>query len=464
MQNKQVQIYSVNTKSFYFQEEELIRRTIGKLNGKIKTIQQYRLLEYLDDKKKPDNVFEFIQKKQSDDKFRYYVNKFYKKNKKTVKSKGFKDLLKCNDNYNKYKNELKQQNKLLKGLLESNDLIRELNPDKLSKYNIVAMHDSYLTRTLELEISKLSTDLFIVEIFHYSVFKQLVRNGFTYLGEQYIFFTASAGQIRVKRIVMIKEKVWEQHKNTLMCGLTVEDINNSKFTIDDEEYYGCNINKYLSYLALCTGATEKWDKFDIDKAIVIDDFETLVAGVVDYIDNETFIAERRIMGITITHSDGCGWMLPSVSKKNFMVRLPWVKGLLTSADYLSYCKDYNNGNYEVIDIYGKEWDLLKDDIRYVFFKSQFKMHNYYKSWQDYKDKFKDNKCHASICNIEPNKNDFKNKSVPYQMWQTLTDITDDELECLTDNTFDYLMRACTNRDFMLNILGVNNKIRHIFSK
>ena len=115
MINRQAHIYSVNTKSFYFSEEESIRKRIASLNGKIKTIQQYRLLEYLDDKKKPKNMNEFIIKKQSDEDFRYYVNKLYKKNKKDVKSKGFKKLLKCSGNYSikKYKIQLKQQNKLL---------------------------------------------------------------------------------------------------------------------------------------------------------------------------------------------------------------------------------------------------------------------------------------------------------------------------------------------------------------
>ena len=52
-----------------------------------------------------------------------------------------------------------------------------------------------------------------------------------------------------------------------MCGLTVDHIN---------KLGGINVNKFIAYLALCNSATDVWEDFDIDKAIVVDDLETLV--------------------------------------------------------------------------------------------------------------------------------------------------------------------------------------------
>ncbi len=128
-----------------------------------------------------------------------------------------------------------------------------------------------------------------------------------------------------------------------MCGLTIDDLNKSK-------EQGCNINKFLAYLALCNSATDVWEGFDIDKSIVVEDFETLVEGTVDYIDNKTFEVTRKSMKVPIPHSDGCGMMLPSVSRKSFMARLPWVKGLMTPANYIKFCDEFRHGDYKIKDI------------------------------------------------------------------------------------------------------------------
>ena len=74
-----------------------------------------------------------------------------------------------------------------------------------------------------------------------------------------------------------------------MCGLTIERINNSKEK-------GMNINKFLAYLALNNSATDEWCGFDIDRCIVVDDFESEVFSEFDYIDSTTFEIERKNMG------------------------------------------------------------------------------------------------------------------------------------------------------------------------
>ena len=47
----------------------------------------------------------------------------------------------------------------------------------------------------------------------------------TYNGEKYIFLTASAGQIRTKRAVFIKENSFYKIEPKIMCGLTRDEIN-----------------------------------------------------------------------------------------------------------------------------------------------------------------------------------------------------------------------------------------------
>lgn len=423
-----------------------------------------------------------------------YINKIVEANKQLIKDNAFKKLMrKVDGDYSKtelvitttksgqtnqinkdigYCASVKQWKKEFNELIRKNTEVRGL--DKVSKYNVISVFDSFLMRTLGLEDNKLSEDLITLRVYHYSIFKQLIENGFMYKGEKYIPFTASAGQIRCKKMQFIKEIVWNKYQFTLMCGLTIDDINNS-----NEK--GCNINKFLAYLALTASATDEWVGFDIDQCVVLDDFETTIKDAkVDYIsktretkqikfknEDGTFhvkkeeywlladAAKEEVKDVTITHSDGCGWILPELSQKNFMVRLPWVKGLLTPVDFISWCDKYNDSNYKVKDIYGKEWDLKEDNIKIVFFKSQFKMYKYYLSWEDYKDKFIKYNCRANKCNEE--KDDFKNANFNYQMFQTLEKIDDEIIEKFTRPVHNFITKAYTDKNTMLQLLGATKK-------
>ena len=160
---------------------------------------------------------------------------------------------------------------------------------------------------------------------------------------------------------------------------------------------GINTNKFLAYLALNNSATDIWENFDIDKAIVVEDWETEVNGIVDSIDEYDYNIVRKEMPINISHMDGCGIML---HEKTRMVRLPWIKGLLVRFPFDKFIKEKCNNDAIVYDIYGKEHDLVKEDIHYIFTKSQFKLWKYYSSFDEYKDLFKKYNCEACFCNEE----------------------------------------------------------------
>lgn len=348
----------------------------------------------------------------------------------------------------------------LKDKLESHSGIRILDSRALSPKNVISVFESAMTRVFGFEKDQLYDDVIVVRAYYYEVLKDIIRDGFLHNGERYVVFTASAGQIRTKRTVFVKESLLEKHRLTLMCGLTIDHIN---------ELGGVNVNKYLAYLALSNSATDIWEGFDIDKSIVVEDFETLVNGTVDYIDGTTYEITRREMGVPITHTDGCGMMLPSVSWKNMMVRLPWVKGLLASFDFKKFIREANEREPEmnhglVRDIYGKEQDILRDDIRCIFTKSQFKMQKYYDNWQDYVDKFKHYECLACKCNEE--ESFIPNAKLNYQMLQTLTDISDEELRALAEKSVKKLDNIAADKDTMLRVFGVkdSNREKNHFQK
>lgn len=346
----------------------------------------------------------------------------------------------------------KLNNKLENSFDENNEMLRELRTDALKTHKIVSLFDSSLTRICKMKINEITEDLFIVRVYHYKILDSIIKNGFYYNGKRYDYFTSSAGQIRTKKIVCINSDLFKKYENAITCGLTKEIIN---------EKGGVNTNKYQAYLALISSASAKWTKFNIDRIVVVDDICTDVFAEVDHIDRDTYEIERKHMNLPIEHMDGCGIMLPTVSKKTFMYRMPWMKGMLTPFDFKKFALEHKKT--KIIDIYGKEYDIIEDDINIIMTKSQFKMSKYYDSWDDYKNKFKEYKCEANKLNIE---DIGAEANINYQMLQTLVSMTEEELRTIANTTIEELKEIGNNKQTMLKIMGATkeNKNKNYFQK
>jgi len=300
------------------------------------------------------------------------------------------------------------------------DILKFAN-EPFNNNKIISVFDSAFTRMIGAKQDELTEDFMVVQVYYFDIIKDLIYHGFTYKGEKYIYFTSSAGQIRTKKTVFVKESVWKKYEKTIMCGLTIDSIN---------EKGGNNPNKHLAYMALTNSATDVWKEFDIDKTIVVNDFATDVFGTYDLVDDVDYSIKRISDYVPIEHTDGAGMMLPCMGK-NRMVRLPWVKGLLGSFDYLKFIKE-NNCSPIIKDIYGVEHDVIAEDIQIIFTKSQFKMCKYYDSWEQYKGYYKKYGCSAGYTNMEEDK--IKDATINYQMLQTLTDITDEEIDNIIEKS------------------------------
>lgn len=335
--------------------------------------------------------------------------------------------------------------------------LRNLNPsgnkEDVFKYarepfgdkKIISVFDSAFTRMIGAKQDELTEDFMVVQVYYFNIIKDLIYHGFTYKGEKYIYFTSSAGQIRTKKTVFIKESVWKKYEKTIMCGLTIDSIN---------EKGGNNPNKHLAYMALTNSATDVWEEFDIDKTIVIDDFETDVFGTYDLVDDFDYSIKRVSDNVPIAHTDGAGMMLPCAfgkEQKNQMVRLPWIKGLLGVFDFRRFI-EVNNCSSKIKDIYGRVWDIIDDDIQVIFTKSQTKMWKYYDSWEQYKEYYKFYNCAAGYTNKEEDK--IKDATINYQMLQTLTEATDEEIDKIIKRSNDKLKNLCSSIQSMKSAFGI----------
>ena len=342
--------------------------------------------------------------------------------------------------------------------LEKDDEDKPIYPKGISWFTLKTSRKiqefmSECTRSMGYQENDVCFNKIIIKWKSLDILKQIVLDGFDMDLEledgsverrHYVFMTASAGQLRTDKVQFIEESTWNKIKMRLMCGLTFEEINKKK---------GINITKLEAYLALPSSATDAWPEMDIDRTIVIDDFEAPVEGVVDYINNE-YKMSRLSMETVIKHTDGCGMMLPRVSRKNFMVRGPWIKGLLTSFDYIKFCKVHN---IEPVlkDIYGKVHNLVEENIDVVFTKSQFKLYGYYDSWDDYKERFKKYGCTLNRANFEEDY--IPDTNINYQMLQTLTDMTDEEIKTFTNKTYNKIKKLLSSEQAMLQALQAHDK-------
>ena len=408
---------------------------------------------------KEQNVYNIFQRYMSNTKRRYSVKgklikkgdpkyKEYKDKTNAAKTTYKEYILKSAKNHvDVNSNKKKDIRKLNTGYLFYKD---KQGVDKINLRNVVSMFESTLSRSFGIKTNELTYDIFIVEIYYYDIAKDLIINGFDYNGKRYVYFSSSAGQIRTKKAVFVEEEKYKACKDRLMCGLTVDHIN---------ERGGMNVNKFLAYTALSNSATDLWQDvfgkpFDIDRAIVVDDFETKVQAKVDYINYETYeITPDTEMEVDIPHTDGGGMISSDYSSKNFMVRLPFIKGLLGSFDYKRFIKEYNTTS-KIKDIWGTEHDIFEEDIQIIFTKSQFKMWEYYENWEDYKNKFKLYGCEAGICNMEEDK--IPNAKINYQMLQTLYKATDDDIEDLCSTANKKIQGICDTLSNALEFFGVYN--------
>ena len=309
-----------------------------------------------------------------------------------------------------------------------------------------------LSRAMGLENLDCTLNLIVIKWKNIELLRQLIMNGFympilTKDGVQnkhYRFYTASAGQLRRDKFMAIEDETFERIKDRLECGLNWDEINKRG---------GCNSNKVSAYEALPNSATEEWTDFNIDEVVVADDFEGEVTDRMIYIKSD-YTWEKGVKTVTINHTDGCGMMLPEVSMSNFMIRMPKTKGLLISFDFLKFCRVF--GVEPIItDPWGTKHNLIKENIKIILFKSVVKMWKYYDDWEHYKRCFKENGCKCGKTNYEEDY--IANKTLNYQMIQTLTDFTDEEIKKFTDREHERIQNITKDMDSMLKTLKADEE-------
>jgi len=171
-----------------------------------------------------------------------------------------------------YSEKIKYKKTLFKKTLKQNiRKKRQIYDDRKFKnedqFRNIAIFESELTRCFGCGDMEHSDDIINVVTYYTEIFDNIIHNGFYYKEKHFVFLTAGAGQIRCKKSTFVSEDKLKEQFNRLFCGLTQEEINKQG---------GMNTNKYLAYTSLCQTNSEIWKKFNIDRAIVVNDIEYII--------------------------------------------------------------------------------------------------------------------------------------------------------------------------------------------
>lgn len=243
--DKQVQIYSVDTGNFYSGKEKHLHW----MNHKLR-IERKQLRDGFNKKKSDGTTHKIVGLKEIEEELgKYNVSvkdiKNISKGEYDTSSFSGEELDSIEfliEAHEKTKNLIAIKNKQIKRVKEellemlANKVeanirtngthhIRTLNEDELSDKNVISVFDSYFTRTIGAQPDQLCEDFMVIQVYYFDIIKDLIYNGFMYKGEKYVYFTSSAGQIRTKKTVFVKESIWKKYEKSIMCGLTIDKIN-----------------------------------------------------------------------------------------------------------------------------------------------------------------------------------------------------------------------------------------------
>ena len=354
---------------------------------------------------------------------------------------------------------------------------RRINSKRLTEDKQICIFESDIVRLAvkdrgEIEIDRqLIDEIIYLEIgskskSHLEILRQIINNGLFIDDIKYIFFTATAGQTRSYEVTLIKESFYNKHESFLMVGLTKEKINNYKHKNGTQ---GINVGKFLAYLALNLSSSIIPEmEIDIDRCIVVPGLETSVRDKVKYLDikqdadGKRYIPENpfseKIMDVIIEHSDGAGMYLPDKTHKaknsSFQIRGGWMKGCVFPFDFKDFCLKVAKKT-KITDVWGKEHDIIDDDVRYIFTASQFKMNAFYTSWDEYKTYFKEFGNKLTINNYSHNPKPNAIVKGAYQFFQTLPPHCD--IKKLCDPTKEHIIKLHDDSDYVISELGLKYK-------
>lgn len=210
--------------------------------------------------------------------------------------------------------------------------------------------------------------------------------------------------------------------------------------------------KLSAYEALCASASVpvSWPK----GVIVVKDVETqFVSDRINIDDSDTtkepVVALEKGAHCVNNASDGCGMMLPSLSRRwntelgdkvertisGVNMRNSWTKGMVFTFDFIEWAEK-NVGSYIIKDVWGDERDIR--DAELILTEGQLKLWKCYSSWEDYESNCRENHYTFRVAKTAEHELDDV-RQLNYQFIQPYDTLTDDDVKELIAPTVNQIL-------------------------
>lgn len=295
-------------------------------------------------------------------------------------------------------------------------------------------------------------------------YKKMFKTGFKFNGRTYRRISCSASQARVSTIAFVDETIKDELRNRLNCG---RDMGKALAPSKVNAYFGLysSATKQVTEPRFCV-VKDYCENMDVDV-----DFSVETGR------DDDDIIEQRTLDLEFNRFDGSGLISPQMAEVwskdigedyvpcQFCVRYAFTKGLVNEFDFVEWCRDENDGNYIIKDIYGNDVDLREIDV--ILTEGQVKLWDSWKSQEDLVDNAHKNGIIWGVTKYSP-KEDKEAATMNYQYLQTL-DLQGDSIQKICEDTVKYIkgvsyddvyytllfcmgqnMQACDIEDFLQN--------------
>lgn len=285
---------------------------------------------------------------------------------------------------------------------------------------------------------------------YYRVYKK----GFVFNGRTYRRFSCSASQARVSTIVFVSTDIKDELKTRLDNGRDLQ--------------HPLAPSKYNAYFGLYSSATKAVTE---PRFCIVNDYKVTRPVDVDFIieTNKELddIIEPRTMDIEFDPVDGSGLISPQMAEQwgkdlggdytpcQFCLRWAFTKGMVNEFDFVEWCKEYNDGNYKIQDIWGNWIDLREVDV--ILSEGQVKLWDSWKSQEDIIENAYKNGIIWGITKYAP-KQDSDVLVTNYQFLQTLN-LNKEQIKKICDDTVNYIQGISYNNIYysLLFMMGEGMK-------
>lgn len=276
------------------------------------------------------------------------------------------------------------------------------------------------------------------------------NKGFTVNGIEYRRLLGTAGGIKQSTIVYVSKHLYPEIKKRIDNGrnMTIPLVP----------------AKLEAYQALaCSGSIPvSWPNGII---VVPDCTTTFTADVISIDDNDTSLEEPKMEFIKDKiiendASDGCGMMLPTLSKRwngelggnpeevlsGINSRCAWTKGMIFTFDFIDFAEKIA-GTYTIKDAWGHERDIR--DAELILTTSMLKLWDSYDSFETYYQNCLLNHYQFSVAKTTPHEMD-KRRNLNYQFIQGYQ-LSDEQIQELISPTVDEI-KDIMGMDYRKSIL------------